>query len=123
MGKKLKGIKLKVSSNSFLISRFDINFADSCIVSNFTSPTICGYTEMEHITPTPCFAEATTITVISDGEGNCTNNYTEPSSAILCTVVSTLVGLLVILLVVVTTGWVWTCWTMKKRKVKSTHEK
>ena len=27
-----------------------------------------------------------------------------------------LVGILVILLVVVTSGWVWTCWTMKRNK-------
>lgn len=30
-------------------------------------------------------------------------------------VLGILVGLLIVLLVVVTTGWVWTCWTTNKR--------
>ena len=43
------------------------------------------------------------------------NQTMEVCSKVPATILGVLMGLLTLILVVVTTGWVWTCWTMKKQ--------
>ena len=52
------------------------------------------------------------------------SKLTDERDTLMVAVVSlgALVGILVILLAVVTTGWVWTCWTMKRNKATTSSE-
>ena len=52
------------------------------------------------------------------------SKLTDERDSLMVAVVSlgALVGMLVILLAVVTSGWVWTCWTMKRNKATTSSE-
>lgn len=90
----------------------------------------CPCTEMEHSTtphsPTPTTDNPTTqhsnVPTTSEPKSNTSSSQMSKvineRDSLRATVISlgVLVGILVVLLVVVTSGWVWTCWTMKSSK-------
>ena len=48
-------------------------------------------------------------------------NNSELADTPLAVALGTLTGPLLLILVLVVTGWVWTCWTLKKRKEETQH--
>ena len=70
-----------------------------CVASMFTP---CGSLTTTHSASVPTYAYTST-------PASCSQD------TISRTALGSMVGLLIVLLAVVTTGWVWTCWIMKKQ--------
>ena len=85
------------------------------IFGNETKPYYC-------IFPAPATSEIPTTTTHKPGQVMTTQeiNKGQLGKCITSTVLGAAVGLLVVVLIIVTTGWVWTCWTIKRRGGKFT---
>ena len=57
------------------------------------------------------------------GVNNCEANTQQENNQVMAATLGVLTGLFLVILVVVTIGWVWTCWTMKKWRNKTVSSK